>query len=105
MEASKRISIRRAVGNCPWREHQIHTTTKPSILTDLELQDIAVQISRNGYRPLPSRGITKNFFRCPDCHAVWLARSMFESVEEDQVCGVYDQVFIWTPYPWMEGER
>ena len=66
---------------------------------------MAVQISRNGYRALPSRGITKEFFRCADCYAVWIARSIFESVDDDKVCGVYDQIFFWRPYPWMEREQ
>jgi hypothetical protein len=56
----------------------------------------------NGYRALPFSANGKQFFRCPDCYAVWLASSIFERVSEEEVCGVYDMIPIWTPHPWME---
>jgi hypothetical protein len=102
MKAVRNVSPRRVVSKCPWREREPHATRKPSFLTDADLQDIAVQISENGYRALPFRGIGKQFFRCPDCYAVWLASSIFERVGEDDVCGVYDNVPIWTPSPLMK---
>jgi hypothetical protein len=37
-----------------------------------------------------------------DYHAVWIATSIFERVAEDCVCGVYDEIPIWTPSPCMK---
>lgn len=102
MKALRNVAVRRVVSKCPWRERESHPTSKPLFLTDSELQDIAAQISENGYRALPFPAAGKQFFRCPDCNAVWLASSIFERVSEEEVCGVYDEIPIWTPYPWME---
>src|SRR5260221_278379 len=104
MKAGKRIVIRPIFSRCPWRERQFHATSKPLILTEADLQDITLQISENEYRALPARG-SKTFFRCPNCYAVWLAGSIFERVDEERVHGVYDNILIWIPYPWMEREQ
>jgi hypothetical protein len=102
MKALRNVGVRRVISKCPWREREPHTTTKPLFLTDVELQDIAAQISENGYRALPFSATGKQLFRCPDCNAVWLASSIFERVSEEEVCGVYDVIPIWTPHPSME---
>jgi hypothetical protein len=69
MNALKNIPARRILSKCPWRDRQLHATRKPRILTDADIQDITVQISENGYRALPFRGIAKQYYRCPDCCA------------------------------------
>jgi len=102
MKARKGVHVRPIVSRCPWREREAHETTKPDILTEAEIQDIAVQISENGYRALPFVETGKQFFSCRDCYAVWLAGSVFERVPADQVSGVYDIAFIWTPAPETE---
>jgi hypothetical protein len=102
MNPLRSIPARQVLSKCPWRDRQVHTVRKPELLTEVEVQDITLQISENGYRALPYRGIAKQCYRCRDCHAVWVASSIFERVAEDAVCGVYDEIPIWTPYPLME---
>jgi hypothetical protein len=102
MKARKSVAVRPVFSRCPWREREVHATSKPGVLTEAEVQDIERKILENGYRSLPDRGIAGIFYLCPDCRAVWLAASIFERVAEDRICGVYDEIPMWTPYPLME---
>ena len=65
MKARKGVHVRPIVSRCPWREREAHETTKPDILTEAEIQDIAVQISENGYRALPFVETGKTILQLP----------------------------------------
>ena len=67
-------------------------------LTEATVKHIERQIVDNRYPVLPYLNFDKQLYRCRDCHVVWAARSIFEKVYENEVCGVYDQAMIWKPY-------
>ena len=86
----RRHCVRRIISRCPWRDRAAHTATLSELLTDSAIKHIEQQIVANHYRSLPYLGVAKRLFRCRDCHAVWAARSVFDRVPEDKICGVYD---------------
>lgn len=87
------------ISRCLWRDRQPHRPKRPGTLTVAAVRHIEQQIATNGFRPLPCLGTANRFYRCKDCYAVWVARSLFERVAQDRVCGVYDHTLKWKPYP------
>jgi hypothetical protein len=89
---------RQIASNCPWRARGRHGRSQPRILTAATVKHIEKQIAANSYPVLPDLGGLREFYRCMDCHAVWAAKSIFDKIREDEVCGVYDHAMIWKPY-------
>jgi hypothetical protein len=94
--------VRQLKVRCPWKERTAHNPKRAETLDNELLSDITKQIAANGYRPLPLFEIAKKLLRCPDCYVVWVAKSAFEEVDESKIYGIYDEAFVWNPYPPMK---
>ena len=83
---------------CPFQEAGVPTHRRAQPLSDTDIKDIEQQITDKNYPGLPSLGIGKRFYKCPDCNAVWTALSAFERPSKESVCGTYNIESVWKPY-------
>jgi hypothetical protein len=95
-------AVSRFINRCPWRERALHNPGKPEILKAKVVKQIEQQIVASGNRPLPYLGIAKQFFRCKDCYAVWVAGSVLDRPTQESICGIFDDTDVWKPYPPMK---
>ncbi len=89
---------------CPLRYRGDHTATKPAVLTQVSVRHISKQIERQGDGPL-ALTTGEYLYQCRDCDAVWHAPSLYISVDESEVLGIYKQSLVWKPFHKTESHR
>jgi hypothetical protein len=89
---------------CPLRYRGDHTATRPATLTQVSVRHINKQVEKLGYGPLPLK-TGEYLYQCRDCDAVWHAPSLYISVDESKVLGIYKSSLVWKPYQKAESHR
>ena len=79
----------------------VHSHT---IKVEYTLICISKQIERQGDGPL-ALTTGEYLYQCRDCDAVWHAPSLYISVDESEVLGIYKQSLVWKPFHKTESHR
>jgi hypothetical protein len=99
MNAFMRARQKPVTNRCPFKDQEPHNPRRPAALSQIALKHIGHQIDRYGFTPLPYKIQCEYFYRCRECHAVWLGGSPYDQVAESGVLGFYDHAMTWKPHP------